>query len=81
MVMEKVEASTLSDCDISEREAIEHAASAMKWLLDQRLSVPETSFGRISSEAAPVWHQFFKGHQAPRAFAKPEELAAYIRKV
>ena len=81
MVMEKIATPTLSDCGISEEKGIDYAASAVKWLLDQSLSVPETFFGRISSETAPVWHQFLKNHQAPRAFANPEELAEYVRKV
>lgn len=81
MVMEKIAAPTLSDCDISEEEAVEHAASAVKWLLDQLPWVPDATFGRISSEAAPVWHRFFKDHQAPRAFANPDELAEYVSKV
>ncbi|KZP19526.1 hypothetical protein FIBSPDRAFT_862667 [Athelia psychrophila] len=78
MVMEKIAAPTLSDCGISEEKAVEHAASAVKWLLDQLPSVPYTSFGRVSSEKAPVWHQFFKEHQAPRAFANPAELTKYV---
>jgi len=81
MVMEKIAAPTLSECGISEEKAVEHAASAVKWLLDQLPSVPYASFGRLSSEAAPVWHQFFKDHQAPRAFANPDELAEYFVKV
>lgn len=51
MVMEKIAGPTLSDCGISEEGAVEHAASAVKWIL--------------SSEVAPVRHQFFKDHQAP----------------
>ena len=81
MVIEKIAAPTLSDCGISEEEAVEHAASAVKWLLDQLPWVPDATFGRISSEAAPVWHRFFKDHQAPRAFANPDELAEYVSKV
>jgi len=81
MAMEKIAAPTLSDCGIPEGKAVEHAASAVKWLLDQLPSVPYTSFGRISSEVASVWHQFFKEHQAPRAFANPDELAEYVSKV
>jgi len=80
MATEKIAAPTLSDCGISEEEAVEHAASAVKWLLDQLPSVPHACFGRISSKPAPVWHQFFKEHQAPRAFADPDELAEYVTK-
>ena len=62
MVMEKIAAPTLGDCDISKEKAVEHVASAVTWLLNQLPSVPNTSFGRISSEKAPVWHQLFKVH-------------------
>ena len=83
MVMEKIAAPTLNDCDISEEEAVEYAASAVKWLLDRLPLVPASSFGTISSEpqAAPVWHQFFKDHRAPRVFASPDELITYVLKV
>ncbi|KDQ11386.1 hypothetical protein BOTBODRAFT_57504 [Botryobasidium botryosum FD-172 SS1] len=81
MVMEKIAAPTLSDCGISDDQAVEHAASAVGWLLDQLPWVPDASFGRISSERAPVWHQFFKEHRAPRAFANPDELAEYVFRV
>ncbi|KAJ3530289.1 hypothetical protein NMY22_g8637 [Coprinellus aureogranulatus] len=74
MVMEKVEAPTLSECGISEEEAIEHAAFAVKWLLDQLPSVPKECFGRISSEAVPAMHTFFQDHQAPRIY-DPDSLA------
>jgi len=83
MVMEKVAAPTLSDCEILEEEAVEYAASAVKWLLNQLLFVPASSFGTILSEpeAAPVWHQFFKDNRAPRVFASPDELIIYVLKV
>ena len=83
MVMEKIVAPTLSDCNISEEEAVEYAASAVKWLQNQLPSVPLSSFGAISSEPrqAPVWHQFFKEHRAPRVFASPDELIKYVFKV
>ena len=83
MVMEKIAAPTLEDCDISEEEAVEYAASAVKWLLNQLPFVPASSFGTILSEpkAAPVWHQFFKEHRAPRVFASPDELIIYVLKV
>ena len=81
LVMEKIAAPTLSDCDISEEEAVELAASAVKWLLDQLPWVPDACFGRISSIIAPVWHQFFKDHEAPQAFAHSDELAEYVSRV
>lgn len=81
MVMEKIAAPTLRDCGISEEEAVGHVASAVKWLLDQLPFVPDTCFGRISSKEAPVWHQFFKEHEAPRVFANPGELTEYVLKV
>ena len=83
MVMEKIEAPTLSDCNISEEEAVEYAASAVKWLLNQLPSVPLSFFGRISSKSrpAPVWHQFLKESRAPRVFASPDELIRYVFKV
>lgn len=81
MVMENLKALALSKCDISEDEAVEHAASAVKWLLDQLPSVPEATFGRITSKAARVWHQIFKDHQAPRVFVNHKELAEYVVKV
>ncbi|KAJ3506545.1 hypothetical protein NLJ89_g6808 [Agrocybe chaxingu] len=78
-VMEKIDAQTLGDCGIPEAEAVDLAAFAVKWLQDQLPSVPDTVFGRISSEEeAPVWHQFFKDHQAPGAFANPKVLAEYV---
>ncbi|KAF9075062.1 hypothetical protein BDP27DRAFT_1443534 [Rhodocollybia butyracea] len=80
LVMEKVAAPTLSDCEISEEEAVEHAAFAVKWLLDQLTSVPDTCFGRISSEEAPALHRFFKQHDAPYVFANPDKLAEYVSK-
>jgi hypothetical protein len=81
MVMEKIEAPMLSDCGISDEAAAELAAPAVKWLLNQLPWVPDTCYGRISSGLAPVWHQFFKDHQAPKPFTNSEELAGYVSKV
>ncbi|KAH8831044.1 hypothetical protein DL96DRAFT_1695021 [Flagelloscypha sp. PMI_526] len=80
IVMEKVDAPTLKDCDISEQEAVDYAASAVKWPFSQLLLIPEGLFGRISSKASPVWHTFFKDHRAPRVFITREELAQYVLK-
>ena len=65
IVMEKIAAPTLRDCDISEEEAVDYAASAVKWLLNQLPLVPLSSFGTISSEPqpAPVWHQLNIGRR------------------
>ena len=77
--MEKIEAPTLSICDITEREAVESVASAVKWLLDQ---IPSVLGSVISSEGgACVWHKFFKVHQAPVPFANSEGLLKYVLKV
>ncbi|KAF9481296.1 hypothetical protein BDN70DRAFT_919889 [Pholiota conissans] len=81
VVMENIKAPPLSKCDISEDEAVEYAASAVKWLMDQLPSIPEATFGRITTKAARVWYQFFKDHQAPRVFANSVELAQYVLKV
>ncbi|CAA7261046.1 unnamed protein product [Cyclocybe aegerita] len=78
VVMEKIDAQTLGDCGIPEAEAVDLAAFAVKWLQDQLSSVPDTVFGRISFEEAPVWHQFFKDHQPPGVFANPKQLAEYV---
>jgi len=59
-VMEKIEIPTRSTCDISGDDAVQSVASAIKWLLAQIPSVPPSIFGRISSEQACVWHQFFQ---------------------
>ncbi|KAH9934568.1 uncharacterized protein BXZ73DRAFT_89620 [Epithele typhae] len=79
LVMEKILAPTLKDSGISEEEAVGHAARAVKWLLDQTPSVPASVFGRISPSDDPVWHRFFKDHEAPRAF-DPDMLLKYIDK-
>ena len=81
MVMEKLDVLTLSQRGLSEELAVKRAASAVKWLLDQLLWVPESCFGRISSDNAPVWHQFFKDHQAPGIFSNHEELANFLFEV
>ena len=81
LVMENIDAPTLENCGVSEEQAVEHAVYAVKWLLAQLPSIPDGLFGRISSEAAPVWHPFFKDHRAPRDFANRNELAKYILKV
>lgn len=81
MVMEKIDAPTIEECGISEEEAVEHAAFAVKWLLAQLPSIPDGIFGRISSKPALVWHKFFKDSQPPRVFANRRELAEYILKV
>jgi hypothetical protein len=81
MVMEKIDALTIEECGISEEEAVEHAAFAVKWLLAQLPSIPDGIFGRISSKPAFVWHRFFKDSQSPRVFANRRELAEYILKV
>ena len=45
LIMEKMAAPTLSDCGISEEEAVELAASAVKWFLDQLPCVPDAYLG------------------------------------
>ena len=82
IVMEKINLPTLSDCDsILEDDAIERVASAIKWLFDQKPSIPSTTFGRISNRKACVWHRFFKDHQAPVPFVNTEAITKYINKV
>jgi hypothetical protein len=82
LVMEKIEAPTLSTCCITEKDAVERVASAVKWLLAQMHLVPGSVFGRISSEeGARVWHHFFKDHHAPVPFANSEALLKYVLKV
>ncbi|KAF9067662.1 hypothetical protein BDP27DRAFT_901226, partial [Rhodocollybia butyracea] len=80
VAMEKIAAPTLSACNISEEEAVEYAAFAMKWLIDQLPSVPDTSFGSILSKETPVLHCFFKEQEAPYVFSNPDELAEYVLK-
>lgn len=82
MVTEKIDAPTLSECkDISDEEAVEYAARAVKWLLAQLPRVPDTCFGRIASESGCARHPFFKDCEAPRDFANPDDLAEWISKV
>jgi len=80
-VMEKIEMPTLSTCDILGDDAVQSVAPAIKWLLAQIPSVPTSIFGRISSEQACVWHQFFKDHRAPVPFANAEAVAKYVTQV
>ena len=81
LVMQKIEAPTLKASGITREEAVGHAASAVKWLLDQTPFIPASVFGRISLSNAPVWHQFFKEHQAPRAFDDAGMLLTYVQRV
>ena len=81
LVMEKIDAPTLSASNITDEEAVEYAASAVKWLLEQTPLVPATVFGRISLEKAPVWHRFFKDHQAPGVFENADRLLEYVNMV
>ena len=81
MVMEKIAAPTLSDGNISEEKAVECAAFAVKWLIGRLPWVPPSSLGTYSSQPAPVWHQFFKDHRAPRVFANPDELIRFVSRV
>lgn len=82
LVMEKIDAPTLSDCGLSEEVVVKHAAFAMRWLLDQLPSVPSTCFGRITSEPEAVAkHRFFNDSEAPKPFSGPEDLARYVSKV
>ncbi|KAJ3532163.1 hypothetical protein NMY22_g7854 [Coprinellus aureogranulatus] len=79
IVMEKVDAPPLSKCDISDDEAVEHAAFAVGWLLKQLPSVPEDTFGRPTSDPkALALHRFFKDHEAPYVFANERMLAEYV---
>jgi len=79
-VMQKIDAPTLKASGIAKEEAVGHAASAVKWLLDQTPFVPASVFGRISLGNAPVWHQFFKEHRAPRAFDDASMLLTYVKR-
>ena len=81
MVMERIEAPTLNASGISEDKAVEYAAIAVGWLLDQVSNVPDTVFGRISAFSDPVWHQFFKHQRAPEAFTDSSQLREYISEV
>jgi hypothetical protein len=78
LVMEKIELPPLEACD---DYAVQRIASAVKWLLDQMSSVPDSLFGRISDSKACVWHPFFKDHEAPVAFVNPEAVNKYINEV
>jgi len=80
LIMEKVDMPTLEICDISETEAVQSAAFAVGWLLDQMHSIPSDMFGRISFRSTPVWHQFFKDHYAPVPFVSSEALEKYVNK-
>ncbi|KAI6102844.1 hypothetical protein F5141DRAFT_1065459 [Pisolithus sp. B1] len=62
MVMEKIAGPTLSDCGISEEGAVEHAASAVKWIL--------------SSEVAPV-SQLCRKSAQPSASVLKELLTSF----
>ncbi|KAI6118479.1 hypothetical protein EDD16DRAFT_982358 [Pisolithus croceorrhizus] len=62
MVMEKIAGPTLSDCGVSEEEAVEHAASAVKWIL--------------SSEVAPV-SQLCRKSAQPSASVLKELLTLF----
>jgi len=75
LVMEKVGLPPLEACD---SHGVESVAFAVKWLLDQMSSIPNSLFGRISDTKACVWHPFFKGHKAPVVFVNTEAVAKYI---
>jgi hypothetical protein len=82
IVMEKIDLPSLEACNsISEDYAVQHVASAVKWIFDQMSSIPTTTFGRISPRKACVWHSFFKDQQAPVPFVSSEALTKYINKV
>ncbi|TFK68004.1 hypothetical protein BDN72DRAFT_879313 [Pluteus cervinus] len=79
-VMEKIDMPTLETCDIPETDAVQHVASAVRWLLDQMPLVPKTIFGRISVRNTRVWHRFFKQHEAPVPFVSSEAVSKYVNK-
>ena len=79
--MEKIKIPALSTCDISKDDAVQIVAPTIKWLLAQMPSVPDSVFGRISSEPARVWHQFFKEHRAPVPFVNSKAVTLYVNKV
>lgn len=82
MVMEKIDAPNLEDCQLSEDAAVKHAAFAVGWLLDQLPSIPSSCFGKIASKPGAVAkHPFFQDHEAPKPFSGPEDLAGYMSKV
>jgi len=82
MVMEKVDLPTVEACtSITNDDAVQLVAFAVKWLLAQMPEVPDSLFGRISALEACVWHPFFKEHQAPVPFVNCEALAKYVNKV
>lgn len=78
LVTEKIDGETL--VGLPEEIAVKHAASAVRWLLNQPHHLPETCFGRIGSKGAPATacHPFFKDHEAPMAFTNSEALAQYL---
>jgi hypothetical protein len=79
--MERLDAPTLENCQISEEEAVRHAAVAVEWLLAQLHLLPDEYLGRISPNRTALTHRFFKDQRSPGWFANPEELAQYISKV
>ena len=72
---------TLSACDITEDDAVQSVAPAIKWLLAQINSIPTSIFGGISSELARVCNQFFKDHRAPVPFVNAQAVTKYVTKV
>lgn len=78
LVMERVALPTVATCAISDIEAVQGVASAVKWLLDQMPSVPSTIFGRISYRKTCVWHRFFKEQHAPVPFVNSKALGKYV---
>lgn len=82
IIMEKMNHSTLNACNsISEDYAVQRVASSIKWLLDQKYSVPSATFDRISDRKACVWHPFLENQQAPAPFVSSEAIAKYINEV
>ena len=77
--MEKLESPTVRTCNILVETELESVASAVKWLFDQMPLVPDSVFGRISSEKeACVRHGFFKECEAPVPFVNSEALLKYV---
>lgn len=76
LAMEKVDLPPLEGCNDC---VVERIASAFQWLLDQKSSVPEALFGRISESNARVWHPFFKEYKAPVPFINPKALTNYTK--
>lgn len=81
MVMEKIEAPTLEESGISDDEAVDLAAKAVKWFLEQLPRVPESCYGRISSESGCAMHPLFQDQEARRPFANADDLAEFISQV